>query len=117
MQSLNDLVRSGKVLYLGVSDTPGTSSFSVMDKYTATDNFSLDRRSGQRVRPSSRSGPICRLVSRLGVSLAEANVSSQGQWNLASRDFERDVLPMCRANGMGVGKSSQLSVPGVHLTR
>lgn len=27
MQSLNDLVKSGKVLYLGISDTPGTSSF------------------------------------------------------------------------------------------
>lgn len=27
MQSLNDVVRSGKVLYLGVSDTPGGSCF------------------------------------------------------------------------------------------
>jgi hypothetical protein len=25
MQSLNELVRNGKVLYLGVSDTPGAS--------------------------------------------------------------------------------------------
>lgn len=28
MQSLNDVVREGKVLYLGVSDTPGAWSVS-----------------------------------------------------------------------------------------
>lgn len=32
MQSLNDLVRSGKVLYLGISDTPGESRSSLGGK-------------------------------------------------------------------------------------
>ncbi|ODO05817.1 hypothetical protein I350_04878 [Cryptococcus amylolentus CBS 6273] len=57
MQSLNDVVKSGKVLYLGISDTPGN----------------LDRLSGQR-----------------------------GLWNVGTRDLERDIIPMCRANGMGL---------------
>ncbi|RAH45526.1 norsolorinic acid reductase [Aspergillus brunneoviolaceus CBS 621.78] len=26
----------------------------------------------------------------------------QGRWNAASRDFERDILPMCHAEGMGI---------------
>ncbi|RGP66681.1 alcohol dehydrogenase [Fusarium longipes] len=26
----------------------------------------------------------------------------QGRWSAASRDFERDIIPMCRAEGMGI---------------
>lgn len=26
----------------------------------------------------------------------------QGQWSAASRDFEREIIPMCRAEGMGI---------------
>ena len=26
----------------------------------------------------------------------------QGQWNAAKRDFERDIIPMCHAEGMGI---------------
>jgi aryl-alcohol dehydrogenase-like predicted oxidoreductase len=29
---------------------------------------------------------------------------SQGRWNLAQRDLERDIMPMCRNNGMAIGK-------------
>jgi aryl-alcohol dehydrogenase-like predicted oxidoreductase len=34
MLGLNDLVREGKVMYLGVSDTPGKSIGSLMSRYT-----------------------------------------------------------------------------------
>lgn len=27
---------------------------------------------------------------------------SQGSWNLLQRDLERDIIPMCRANGMSI---------------
>jgi hypothetical protein len=30
---------------------------------------------------------------------------SQGNWSLAKRDMERDIIPMCRAFGMAVGAS------------
>jgi hypothetical protein len=30
---------------------------------------------------------------------------SQGNWNLALRDMERDILPMARAFGMAIGTS------------
>ncbi|RXK41149.1 aryl-alcohol dehydrogenase [Tremella mesenterica] len=70
MQSLNDLVRSGKVLYLGVSDTPAWI-VSQANEYA--------RQHG----------------------LAQF-VVYQGQWSLADRDLEREIVPMARANGMSI---------------
>ena len=31
-------------------------------------------------------------------------VSSQGAFSLAMRDMERDIIPMCRNNGMSIGE-------------
>ncbi|KIW18090.1 hypothetical protein PV08_02377 [Exophiala spinifera] len=70
MQSLNHLVAAGKVLYLGVSDTPAW----VVVKANA-----YARRHG--LRPFS---------------------VYQGRWSAAERDFERDIIPMCRDEGMGL---------------
>jgi len=70
MHSLNDMVREGKVLYLGISDTPAWI-VSQANEYAKAHG------------------------------LAQF-VLYQGAWNLSSRDLERDVLPMCRANGMGI---------------
>ncbi|KAJ5272385.1 hypothetical protein N7478_007510 [Penicillium angulare] len=70
MTSLNHLVTSGKVLYLGISDTPAWV-VSKANQY-ARDNG---------LRPFS---------------------VYQGQWNAARRDFERDIIPMCAAEGMGL---------------
>lgn len=70
MDSLNVLVEQGKVLYLGVSDTPAW------------------------------------IVSAAN-TYAEANGKTpfsiyQGRWNVMIRDFERDILPMCREFGMAL---------------
>ncbi|KUJ11631.1 Aldo/keto reductase [Mollisia scopiformis] len=54
MHSLNDFVAAGKVLYLGISDTPAWF------------------------------------------------VVYQGMWNASMRDFERDIIPMCKDEGMGL---------------
>ncbi|KXJ85814.1 aldo/keto reductase [Microdochium bolleyi] len=70
MQSLNHLVASGKVLYLGVSDTPAWV-VSKANEYARAHGL----------RPFS---------------------VYQGRWSAASRDFERDIIPMCRAEGMGI---------------
>ncbi|WVQ77127.1 hypothetical protein IAR50_006810 [Cryptococcus sp. DSM 104548] len=70
MQSLNDIVKSGKVLYLGISDTPAWI-VSQANEYA--------RQNG----------------------LAQF-VVYQGLWNVGVRDLERDIIPMCRANGMGL---------------
>lgn len=70
MQSLNDLVRAGKVLYLGISDTPAWI-VSKANEYA--------RNHGLR-----------------------QFVVYQGRWSAADRDFERDILPMCQAEGMGL---------------
>jgi aryl-alcohol dehydrogenase-like predicted oxidoreductase len=70
MQSLNHLVAQGKVLYLGVSDTPAW----VVVKANA-----YARQHG--LRPFS---------------------VYQGRWSAAERDFERDIIPMCRDEGMGL---------------
>ncbi|KAF2871732.1 aryl-alcohol dehydrogenase-like protein [Massariosphaeria phaeospora] len=70
MQSLNHLVASGKVLYLGVSDTPAWV-VSKANEYAR--NHGL--------RPFS---------------------VYQGRWSAADRDFERDILPMARDEGMAL---------------
>lgn len=70
MLSLNDLVRSGKVLYLGVSDTPAW----IVSK---ANQYARDHGLRQFV-------------------------VYQGKWNAATRDMERDILPMCLDEGMGV---------------
>ncbi|KAI9796842.1 MAG: hypothetical protein M1835_002946 [Candelina submexicana] len=70
MQSLNQLVSSGKVLYLGISDTPAWV-VSKANEYAR--NHGL--------RPFSL---------------------YQGRWSAAQRDFERDIIPMCKDEGMGL---------------
>ncbi len=70
MQSLNQLVSSGKVLYLGVSDTPAWV-VSKANEYAR--NHAL--------RPFSL---------------------YQGRWSAAQRDFEREIIPMCKDEGMGI---------------
>lgn len=70
MQSLNHLVVQGKVLYLGVSDTPAW----VVSK---ANQYARDHGLRQ----------FC---------------VYQGRWNAGSRDFEREIIPMCRDEGMGL---------------
>ncbi len=70
MQALNQLVLSGKVLYLGISDTPAWV-VSKANEYA--------RNHGLR--------QFC---------------VYQGRWSAASRDFERDIIPMVRAEGMAL---------------
>ncbi|KAF1993303.1 Aldo/keto reductase [Amniculicola lignicola CBS 123094] len=70
MQSLNQLVSSGKVLYLGISDTPAWI-VSKANEYAR--NHGL--------RPFS---------------------VYQGNWSAALRDFEREILPMTREEGMAL---------------
>lgn len=70
MQSLNVLVQQGKVLYLGVSDTPAWV-------VTRANQYARDHGLRQ----------FC---------------VYQGRWSAANRDFERDILPMCAAEGMAL---------------
>lgn len=70
MQSLNQMVATGKVLYLGISDTPAW----VVAK---ANQYARDH--GLR-----------------GFSVY------QGKWSAADRDFERDIIPMCRDEGMAL---------------
>ncbi|KAL8348190.1 hypothetical protein RB598_001482 [Gaeumannomyces tritici] len=70
MQSLNHLVAEGKVLYLGISDTPAwvVSKANEYARNHGLRQFSI----------------------------------YQGRWSAASRDFEREIIPMVRAEGMGL---------------
>jgi aryl-alcohol dehydrogenase-like predicted oxidoreductase len=77
MQALNDLVTSGKVLYLGISDTPAWV-VSKANEYA--------RCNGLR-----------------------QFVVYQGMWNASMRDFERDIIPMCHAEGMGLAPYAVLN--------
>ncbi|KAB5532582.1 aldo/keto reductase [Coniochaeta sp. 2T2.1] len=70
MQSLNALVLSGKVLYLGISDSPAW----VVSK---ANQYARDH------------------------GLRQFSVY-QGQWSAAGRDFERDIIPMSRDEGMAL---------------
>ncbi|CAM1511620.1 Fc.00g091330.m01.CDS01 [Cosmosporella sp. VM-42] len=70
MQSLNQLVLAGKVLYLGISDSPAwvVSKANEYARNHGLRQFSV----------------------------------YQGRWSAASRDFEREIIPMCRAEGMAL---------------
>lgn len=70
MQSLNHLVARGKVLYLGISDTPAW--FVVKCNAYA-------RQHG--LRPFS---------------------VYQGRYSAQQRDLEREIIPMCRSEGMAI---------------
>ena len=70
MNSLHNLVASGKVLYLGVSDTPA---------WVVADANRYARDHGKT--------PF---------------VVYQGAWNVMSRDFEREIIPMARAEGLAL---------------
>jgi aryl-alcohol dehydrogenase-like predicted oxidoreductase len=70
MNMLHHVVAAGKVLYLGISDTPAW------------------------------------IVSKANQYARDHGLSQfvvyQGLWNAAVRDFERDILPMCEAEGMAL---------------
>ncbi|KAF2845479.1 aryl-alcohol dehydrogenase-like protein [Plenodomus tracheiphilus IPT5] len=70
MQSLDAVVKSGKVLYLGISDTPAW----VVSK---ANQYARDH----GLRPFS---------------------VYQGRWSAAERDFEREIIPMARSEGMAL---------------
>ncbi|GFZ50406.1 oxidoreductase with NAD+ or NADP+ as acceptor [Saitozyma sp. JCM 24511] len=70
MLSLNDLVKAGKVMYLGVSDAPAW----------------IVAQANQYARDHA----------------LQPFVIYQGNWSLALRDMERDILPMARAFGMAI---------------
>ena len=70
MQSLHHLVVAGKVLYLGISDTPAWI-VSKANEYARQKGF-----------------------TQFSVY--------QGHWSAAMRDFERDIVPMCEAEGMAI---------------
>ncbi|KAH9935992.1 norsolorinic acid reductase [Epithele typhae] len=74
MQALNDLIKQGKVLYLGISDTP---AWLVV-----------------KCNEYARQHGLAQFVVY------------QGMWNVAKRDLEREILPMCRAEGMGLAPYS-----------
>ncbi|KAL2783887.1 norsolorinic acid reductase [Aspergillus keveii] len=70
MIGLNALITSGKVLYLGVSDTPAWIVVKANEYARA-----------HGLRPFS---------------------VYQGKWNAGFRDIEREILPMCRDQGMAI---------------
>lgn len=70
MQSLNVMVNQGKVLYLGISDTPAwiVSKANEYARQNGLRQFSV----------------------------------YQGRWSAEYRDFEREIIPMCASEGMGL---------------
>jgi aryl-alcohol dehydrogenase-like predicted oxidoreductase len=70
MRGLDDVVRAGKALYLGISNTPAWVVVKA-NSYARAHGLS----------------PF---------------VVYQGKWNAAERDIERDIVPMCMSEGMGI---------------
>jgi aryl-alcohol dehydrogenase-like predicted oxidoreductase len=70
MNGLHILVQQGKVLYLGISDTPAW----------------IVSKANQYARDHGKT-PF---------------VIYQGMWNILERSFERDIIPMARAEGMAL---------------
>jgi aryl-alcohol dehydrogenase-like predicted oxidoreductase len=70
MRALDDVVRQGKVLYLGVCNWPAWAVVSA-NAYARAHGLT----------------PF---------------VVYEGRWNAAERDIEREVVPMCRSEGMAI---------------
>lgn len=77
MNGLHHLVASGKVLYLGISDTPAWIV--------------------------SKANLYARLMGK------SPFVIYQGAWSILQRDFERDILPMARTEGLALAPFSVLA--------
>ncbi len=88
MQALNSLVVSGKVLYLGISDAPAWIA-----RYEA---FIFSTVASTCLTYLSKANEYARNHGMCQFSVY------QGQWSAAHRDFERDIIPMCRAEGMAL---------------
>lgn len=76
MRGLDDMIRAGKVLYLGVSNWPG---WAVVKANEFARHNSLT--------------PF---------------IVYEGRWNPAEREIEREIVPMCKAEGMGINVWSAL---------
>lgn len=83
MNSLHNLVTDGKILYLGISNTPA---------WVVTKANEYARQRG--LTPFS---------------------VYEGQWSAAQREIERDILPMCNAEGMAMAPFGVLGM-GYFLT-
>ncbi|KAI1763897.1 norsolorinic acid reductase [Hypoxylon sp. FL1150] len=77
MHALNSWVSRGKVLYLGISDTPAWV-------VSQANQYARDH----GLRPF---------------------VLYQGLWSASVRDMEREIIPMCKAQGMGIAPWGTLS--------
>ncbi|KAH7885276.1 NADP-dependent oxidoreductase domain-containing protein [Phlebopus sp. FC_14] len=77
MNGLHTLVQQGKVLYLGISDTPAW----------------IVAKANQYAQDHGKS-PF---------------VIYQGAWNVMAREFERDILPMCRSEGLALAPFNVLA--------
>ncbi|KAJ7580137.1 NADP-dependent oxidoreductase domain-containing protein [Mycena floridula] len=77
MNGLHALVSQGKVLYLGISDTPAW----------------IVSKANQYARDHGRT-PFC---------------IYQGKWNVMERDFEREIIPMARSEGLALAPWSVLA--------
>ena len=77
MNGLHALVMAGKVLYLGISDTPAW---------------------------------IVASANRYARCMGKTPfVIYQGAWSVLDRDFERDIIPMARAEGMALAPFNVLA--------
>ncbi|KAJ3483048.1 hypothetical protein NLI96_g6576 [Meripilus lineatus] len=77
MNGLHHLVAQGKVLYLGISDTPA---------WVVT-----------------KANTYARLMGKTPF------VIYQGAWSILQRDFERDIIPMARSEGMALAPFNVLA--------
>ncbi|OBZ76316.1 Aryl-alcohol dehydrogenase [NADP(+)] [Grifola frondosa] len=77
MNGLHNLVTAGKVLYLGVSDTPAWIV--------------------------SKANTYARMAGKTPF------VIYQGAWSILLRDFERDIIPMAKAEGLALAPWSVLA--------
>jgi aryl-alcohol dehydrogenase-like predicted oxidoreductase len=87
MQSLNHLVAQRKVLYLGISDTPAyVNLLECLAEYA--DAY------------------VRWVVVQANCYAREHGLRQfsvyQGRWSAAERDFEREIIPMCRSEGMSI---------------
>lgn len=109
MQALDTLVKSNKVLYLGISDTPGKPSVCKDHMLFFLTSFHMKAWLVVKANEYARAHGMAQFVvctylcnTRVALDSHTQSSADQGLWSIGTRDLEREIVPMCRAEGMGV---------------
>jgi aryl-alcohol dehydrogenase-like predicted oxidoreductase len=101
MEALTEVVRAGKTRYLGFSEWTAPQIRAALDLGSGSADVSLPlERVGKGAQTDEQAEPARPETAPPSRRLVEKFVSSQPQYSILWRVPEREVIPLCRENGI-----------------